>query len=247
MGRTLLVEPRERLAERDRQTLLTIAGQSISTGLVTRQPLSMEWDAFSAALRQPRSSFVTLKIGERLRGCMGNLAASRCLVHDVVFNAFAAAFRDPRFSPLTVQELVQLSITVSVLGPFEPLTARTEDDLLQQLRPGVDGVVLTHAGRQATLLPAVWRSVETPRAFLETLKRKARLPAEFWSPDLEFARYTTEVFTQWPTRAGQPSAAIDEACVVDMPSNNDCPGLVQGPEGGAVAEPPSTPHSRSRM
>ena len=114
----------------------------------------------------------------RLRGCIGSLAAVRRLGEDVAENAMAAALRDPRFSPLTLAEWQRCAVEVSVLSGAKPLRFADEAEMLSQLRPGEDGVILEYEGRRATFLPQVWESLPDRRQFLEELMRKAGIPAE---------------------------------------------------------------------
>lgn len=147
-----------------------------------------------------RATFVTLEIGGALRGCIGVLEAIRPLVVDVARNAFAAAFEDPRFPRLTRAELPRLDIHISVLTPPEPMHFDSEADLLRQIRPGIDGLILEDRGRRGTFLPSVWEQLPKPDEFFEHLRHKAGLPGGYWSETLIVSRYTTESF----------GAAVDE-------------------------------------
>lgn len=140
-------------------------------------------------LAEPGAVFVTLTQDGRLRGCIGSLEAWRALDADVRGNARAAAFRDPRFPPLTADELPLTRVEVSLLAPAVPMCCTDEEDALRQLRPGVDGVILEHGAHRGTFLPQVWESLPDPRAFLQHLKQKAGLPADFWASDLKLSRY----------------------------------------------------------
>lgn len=141
------------------------------------------------ALREPGATFVTLMLGGQLRGCIGSLAASQPLADDVRDNACNAAFRDPRFPPLDRHEWEKTRVEVSLLSRPEPLPFKDEADALAQLRPGIDGVVLTAAGRRSTFLPQVWEQLPDPADFMAQLKLKARLPADYWGPDVRIERY----------------------------------------------------------
>jgi AmmeMemoRadiSam system protein A len=141
-------------------------------------------------LYQLGASFVTLRQEERLRGCIGTLKAHRPLVEDVKSNARSAAFRDPRFPPLALDELDRTRVEVSVLSALEPVTAITEADALSQLTPGLHGVVFEYGYHQSTYLPQVWEDLPDPLEFLATLKQKAGLPPDFWDPDVKLRRYT---------------------------------------------------------
>ncbi|MEJ2465438.1 MAG: AmmeMemoRadiSam system protein A [Candidatus Thiodiazotropha sp.] len=177
-----------------RQTLLTLARRSIRHGLDTGTALRVEPNEFEAPLRALRASFVTLNRQGMLRGCIGHLEATLPLVEDVAENAFAAAFRDPRFTPLSAPEFDDLELHISVLTPAEPLSCESEADLLKQMRPFKDGLILAQGHRQGTFLPSVWEQLPEPEDFLRHLKRKAGLPDDYWSPSLEIFRYETESF-----------------------------------------------------
>ena len=147
-------------------------------------------------LREHGACFVTLSQGERLRGCIGTLKAHRALLHDVKANALAAAFRDPRFRPLTPEELDTTLVQVSVLSALQPLACVSERDALAQLKPGIDGVVFEYGYHHSTYLPQVWEDLPDPMEFLATLKQKAGLPPDFWDPDVKLARYTVSKWSE---------------------------------------------------
>ena len=162
---------------RDEQgrTLLGIARGAIGRQLGQAAAPRLDHPAW---LSQPGASFVTLTMDGVLRGCIGSLQAHRPLGHDVAANAENAAFRDPRFAPLTLQEWPRVAAEVSLLSVPEKAEFGDEIDLLGRLRPGVDGVILEHRGRRGTFLPQVWDSLPDRRGFMQELKRKAGLPAD---------------------------------------------------------------------
>ena len=180
-----------RLSAQDRQTLLDLAYASIESGLQGNN-LRVDPSEHSPSLQQTGASFVTVKVSDELRGCIGSIEPRRVLVVDVVKNAYAAAFSDPRFAPLTTEEFARLRAHISVLGPCQPITFTCEEDLLQQLRPGIDGVILEEGACRATYLPSVWKVLPDPSEFLEQLKLKAGLPKDYWSASMTVKRYTTE-------------------------------------------------------
>lgn len=183
-----------RLSDADRACLLDVARQAIAQALGRGEPASLDAQDYPVSLRVPRASFVTLHYQDQLRGCIGNLEAQRPLVEDVAHNACAAAFHDPRFTPLTAAELEGLSIHIAVLQTAQPLQFKSEPELRAQLQPGVDGVILEAGHHRATFLPAVWESLPEPKDFLEQLKRKAGLTGNYWSNDVRAWRYRTESF-----------------------------------------------------
>lgn len=177
-----------------RETLRALARASIEHGLRNHQPLPVRPDEWPAVLHRKRASFVTLHQDDRLRGCVGALEPERPLVRDVAMNAFAAAFQDPRFAPITASDYPGIELHVSVLSLIEPLAVRSEAELLQRLRPGVDGLIIEEGRRRGTFLPAVWRSLPSAVDFLAQLKAKAGLPPDYWSDTVRAYRYTTEEF-----------------------------------------------------
>lgn len=177
---------------RFRDTLLQVARDAIRYGLDHGAAPALEPEGFPEPVREPGACFVTLTIEGELRGCIGSLEAHRPLVADVASNAYAAAFSDPRFMPVSEAELPRLHIHISILKPSEPMTFNSEQDLIAQLRPGVDGLIFQAGGRRSTFLPAVWESLGDPVDFLRHLKYKAGLPPDYWSDDVRVWRYTTE-------------------------------------------------------
>jgi len=177
-----------------RRTLLEVAAASIDHGLAHGRALAVAARDYPEPLGEPGAAFVTLTRGAELRGCIGSLEARRALVEDVAENAYAAAFRDPRFPPLSEGERAELSIHISVLSPPEPVAFSSEEALLAGLRPGIDGLVLHEGARRGTFLPSVWENLPEPRDFLRHLKLKAGLPPDYWSDSIRVERYTVEEF-----------------------------------------------------
>lgn len=180
-------------SESDRQILLAIARESIRYGLKHGKALPVSIDEYPQ-FAEDGACFVTLQIHQQLRGCIGTLEARQPLLVDIAKNAYSAAFRDPRFPRLEENEFEQLEIHISILNPPEPFPVTGEADLLQQLRPGIDGLILEDSYHRATFLPSVWESLPEPRQFLEHLRLKAGLPAGYWSDTIRFRRYTVEEF-----------------------------------------------------
>ncbi|MCL4469565.1 MAG: AmmeMemoRadiSam system protein A [Gammaproteobacteria bacterium] len=166
--------------------LLPIARATISQAL--GQP--MEADEGAVWLKEPGACFVTLTQRGQLRGCIGSLEARRPLIEDVKANAYAAAFCDPRFSLLTPAEMDYTEVEISLLSPMQPMTFRNEWDALEQLRPGIDGVLFECGHYRSTFLPQVWEHLPDSGIFIAQLKRKAGLPVDFWAPGVKLARYT---------------------------------------------------------
>ncbi|WP_456376610.1 AmmeMemoRadiSam system protein A [Thiolapillus sp.] len=185
-----------KLNEQQRLVLLHTARASIRTGLFEGHPLDVEPADFEPELQAQRATFVTLNKHGELRGCIGHLEAIQPLIKDVADNAFSAAFQDQRFPPLNKSEFDQIEIHISVLSPPEPLSFVSEQDLLQQIRPGIDGLILQDGYYRGTFLPSVWEQLPTREEFLAHLKIKAGLPANYWSDSLQVSRYTAESFSE---------------------------------------------------
>jgi len=132
------------------------------------------------ALQAKSGTFVTLKSNHQLRGCIGSLTASVSIVDGVRENALNAAFHDPRFPPLKKKELDSVHIEVSVLTDPISLDYIDADDLLDKLKPGIDGVIIKKGYASATFLPQVWEQLPQPEPFLSHLCMKAGLPADQW-------------------------------------------------------------------
>jgi AmmeMemoRadiSam system protein A len=176
--------------------LLTIARDSIQHGLANSSSLRVSVEELPEVLLVQRGVFVTLTLEQKLRGCIGNMAATDPLPVAVSDAAFSAAFRDPRFTPLEAEELPQTRIEISVLSPSEALAVDSREQLLEQLVPGVDGLVLRDGRHRATFLPKVWEQLPVADAFLEQLLHKAGLPGDHWSETLCFERYYATSFCE---------------------------------------------------
>lgn len=182
------------LDQGDQLALLQTAAASIQHGLQHGSALPVDKQSLSATLQQPRATFVTLNIEQTLRGCMGSLQAQRAWLVDVAQNAFAAAFRDPRFPPLQAQEYDRLDLHISTLTTARPMDVHSEAELLASLRPGIDGLIFTAGGRRATFLPSVWEQLPNPRDFLNRLRQKAGVAADYWGKDVSVQNYQSEYF-----------------------------------------------------
>jgi len=147
-------------------------------------------------LQEARATFVTLTMHGQLRGCIGTLEAHRPLIEDVQANAVAAAFHDPRFSPLGRGEYDDVRIEVSVLSVLEPIHAHNENIALSRISRDIDGVVLKYGMHQSTFLPQVWDQLPDPQQFMEHLKLKAGLSADFWHPEVLLYKYQVSKYRE---------------------------------------------------
>jgi AmmeMemoRadiSam system protein A len=175
------------------ETLLPIARAAIADalGLQASADETVPW------LAEHHACFVTLRKSGRLRGCVGSIDASRSLLEDIKRNAVGAALHDSRFARLRDHELAATVIEVSLLTPPQALApVASEAELIAQLVPHVDGVVIELDLKRATFLPQVWESLPEPREFLAELKLKAELPPGFWSRELRVSRYRVQKWSE---------------------------------------------------
>jgi uncharacterized protein len=176
--------------------LLDIAHRSIEAGLDGASMPSLDAAGMQGVLATLRDSFVTLTRNGELRGCMGVIESPRPLAQNTADCAFSAAFRDQRFTPLTPAEAGQTRIEVSVLSEMEPFGVRDREDLLQQLQPGVDGLLMEDVRYRSIFLPQVWEKVGSAQEFLEHLLSKAGLPGDYWSGTIRFSRFYITSFSE---------------------------------------------------
>jgi AmmeMemoRadiSam system protein B/AmmeMemoRadiSam system protein A len=169
------------------RTLLAIARNSIETALGVSRSAPLPDESW---LKPACATFVTLTQNGGLRGCIGSLEAQRSLGEDVRQNARAAALADPRFAPLTREELAVTRIEVSLLATPKLLVFADHADLVAQLRPGEDGLILECGAARATFLPQVWESLPDAEQFIAELKRKAGLPPETSTAKCRIQRYS---------------------------------------------------------
>lgn len=184
------------LSTETQNELLGLARQAILHGLSNEDRLPINLEQLDPSLTQHACCFVTLHKSKKLRGCMGALTATQALAKDLIEHAYAAAFLDPRFARVTTTEVPQLHIEISILTPTCQISFQSEADLLDQLKPDVDGLVLEDKHYQATFLPSVWKTLPDKRRFLSELKYKAGMPANYWSDTLKAYRYHTIVLSE---------------------------------------------------
>ncbi|GAA3929875.1 AmmeMemoRadiSam system protein A [Litoribacillus peritrichatus] len=188
--------PVTQLNEGQKSYLLAQARTAIEHGASTGHLPGINFEKTDQSLLADGCSFVTLHKNGQLRGCIGALTPYQPLVKDVMAHAFAAAFKDPRFDPVSQEEVPKLQIQISVLTPQEPIFFKSEAELLDQLTPLQDGLTLEAGLSHATFLPAVWENLPDKTNFLEQLKLKAGLSADYWSDTINAFRYQTICFSE---------------------------------------------------
>lgn len=178
------------------QELLKVARQALRYAVARGRAPEVALETFPEALRTHMRSFVTLEKAGQLRGCIGSYEPINPLIRDVVNNAWKAGFRDPRFKPVTSDELADLSLSISLLSTPRRMAVDSERALIEALVPGRDGLILAGDGKRAIFLPKVWSSLPDPRVFVCQLKLKAGLAADQWPADMKAYRYVAETVGQ---------------------------------------------------
>lgn len=187
--------PKQHLADRDRQYLLSLARNSIENCLHGDPIPPIVVSDLSPLLREQGACFVTLTYQGYLRGCVGALEPYQSLVEDVYEHAVAAAFQDYRFPPVQANEINDIEIEISYLTKPEKLKYNDPIELPKILRPKIDGVVLRDGMKRATFLPQVWEKIPNPEEFLEQLCMKMGAPADLWKRKrLDVMIYQVEEF-----------------------------------------------------
>lgn len=185
----------DELTPEEKDTLLSLARQALEMGVRGEKLPPLELETIPKRLREQGASFVTLTIDGNLRGCIGALEPYQPLVNDVREHAVAAALQDYRFPNVKLEELPLIEIEVSRLTVPVPLTYDSPGDLLNKLRPNIDGVLLRDGERRATFLPQVWEKIPDPAEFLDNLCYKMGSAAELWrTKHLDVSIYQVEEF-----------------------------------------------------
>ena len=187
----------DQLTEEEGRYLLSFARKTIEQKIFNLGA-QLELGSFdSNTFSEKRGTFVTLTIDGGLRGCIGNIVPQESLLDGVKANAINAAFRDPRFEPLSEKEWEKVKIEISILTDPKPLDYSNGRDLLEKMKPGSDGVILKKGYNQATFLPQVWEQLPEKKEFLTHLCLKAGLDGNEWEKGkLEVSTYQVQAFEE---------------------------------------------------
>lgn len=184
-----------RLDPEEKRYLLSVARESIKTFLEEGRILKPTTD--NPKLREYAGVFVTLEEYGQLRGCIGYIGAVQPLYLAVRDNAVNAAFNDPRFPPVTREELDDIEIEVSVLSKPELIEVSEPEEYLEKIRPGIDGLIIEYDNKSATYLPQVWEQIPDKVEFLGSLCNKAGLPSNTWrNKKVKIFKYQVEAFKE---------------------------------------------------
>jgi AmmeMemoRadiSam system protein A len=187
----------DKLTGEEGKHLVEMARKTIQKALFNPKDKSEPDSMSSPKFQERRGTFVTLTINGALRGCIGHIIPQESLVEGVRVNAMNAAFRDPRFRPLTPNEFEKIKVEVSILTEPKPLQYSDANDLFSKLRPGTDGLIIRKGYHQATFLPQVWEQLPKTKDFLTHLCLKAGLAGDAWAYDkLEVHTYQVQAFEE---------------------------------------------------
>jgi len=195
------------LTPRERELLLDIADAAIVDGFLGAPTSVPPIALLPGALREHVGVFVTLTVDGQLNGCIGNMEGVEPLGHGAARHAWSAAFADPRLPRLRPADYSRLRIEVSVLSPLTAMLAVFSHQVLDQLRPGVDGLVIATGSRQGLFLPAMWERLPEPEVFLDHLLLKAGLVPGWWPEGMQAWRFTAETFARDVGEKPNPSHA----------------------------------------
>jgi MEMO1 family protein len=178
------------MLQREGARIFRAAAQSVGYAIKNGKPPKVDLSSFPTVLQENRATFITINKNGQLRGCIGTIQAHQPLIADVVENAYKAAMKDPRFPPIQEDETAQLELSISLLSRFTEMSFSNEADFLGQLRPKIDGLIITDQGKRSVFLPQVWESIPETTEFVARLKQKAGLPTDHWSDNFQAWRFT---------------------------------------------------------
>jgi AmmeMemoRadiSam system protein A len=172
---------KKNLTDEEKQMLLQLARETLECYARGESTGKVNLSGFPPALCEDGATFVTLTTADgSLRGCIGALEACRPLVEDVWEHTMGAALDDYRFNPVQPEEVPSIKIEISYLTPPQPIDYSNPEELVQRVRPGVDGVIFQDGPRRATFLPQVWKKVPRPEDFFSHLCAKMGEPGSLW-------------------------------------------------------------------
>lgn len=184
------------LSNKEKKELLKLARSIIAAELNADEKVYYP-DKIPESLEQKQGCFVTLHKNNNLRGCIGNIEPSKSLISGIKENAINAAFRDPRFPPLKLDELEKIEIEISILTVPEPLDYEDYEDLKAKLKSGIHGVIISKGWKKSTFLPQVWKQLPDKEVFLSHLCLKAGMDKDCWQDkNLDVKVYEVEYFSE---------------------------------------------------
>ncbi|NQU68780.1 MAG: AmmeMemoRadiSam system protein A [Candidatus Marinimicrobia bacterium] len=184
----------DEISEQEKQFLLKSARRSITCAVDNRSFLLSDVPIELSNLKLHAATFVTLEMNNELRGCVGKLEPDQSILDDVIGNAKSAAMKDSRFNPVSALEVDEITIKISVLSSPQDMRVDSEAQLIKELVPYRDGLVISEGYRKSTFLPSVWENLSDPVEFIQHLKEKAGFSKHYWSKRLRIQKYFTVEF-----------------------------------------------------
>jgi AmmeMemoRadiSam system protein A len=187
----------EKLNDSEGKYLLGLARNTIEQELSGRKTSDQGEILDSPRFAERRGTFVTLTINKNLRGCIGHIIPQESLLDGIKENSVNAAFKDPRFNPISMREWPDVKIEISILTDPAPLAYSDADDLLKKIRPDIDGVIIKKGFYQSTFLPQVWEQIPDKKEFFTHLCLKAGMDGNEWRKGkLEVYTYQVQAFEE---------------------------------------------------
>ena len=183
-------------ARHNKNAIIDIVSKSLEKAVLENSEYSPNRDDYDNVMFDKGASFVTLEKNGKLRGCIGSIFPTMSIAEDLTKNAQLAALHDSRFNPVSKDELKNITFKVSLLTGFEEIKFSSYDDLLKQIKPKTDGLLIKDGKRQGVFLPTVWEDIPNKKEFLTELKIKAGLSPTYWSDNIEVFRFRTVEITK---------------------------------------------------
>lgn len=185
------------LSEDEGKYLLGMARETIKNRLFNLEKPGIDRKDTPEIFQKRLGTFVTINIEGNLRGCIGHIIPREALIEGIKENAINAAFRDPRFPPLTKEEFDRIDIEISILTSPKELSYTDDKDLLKKLKSGIHGLIIKKGPCEATFLPQVWEQLPNKEEFLSHLCLKAGLSADSWKTEkLQVSTYQVQAFEE---------------------------------------------------
>jgi len=197
----------------ERKILFDLIDKTIEDGLAGKPIDYPDLKNYPEKWREKRGVYVTINIGEKLRGCQGTQQPEKPFIHAVIDATHRAAFSDPRFDKVTMEDFKnpEFNTYISVLGPFKEMAFKTENDIINSLVPFQTGAILSHGKKRGIFLPSVWKKRPSAENFWKRLKRKAKIKDDFFSPDFVIEHFLSENVRPLEKTAKMDEQRIDKA------------------------------------
>ncbi len=178
------------LLKKECKNIFSVAAKTLEYSTSRLKPPNVDIGSFSPQLQRNRATFITINKSGKLRGCIGTIHPTEPFIVNVVNNTYKAALKDPRFPPIRRDELSNIEITISLLSTLQKMSIKDEEDLLRQIKPNIDGLLIKDNTKQSVFLPQVWNEIPNKLDFISCLKQKAGLDSNHWSSNFQAWKFT---------------------------------------------------------